>query len=58
MVLIYLLIFLHAFELIGWQKLGQATGAGEHELTSPGRIKPPKPRFTHNNYTKIDHLTH
>ena len=26
-VLIYLLIFLHAFELLGWQELGQATGA-------------------------------
>ena len=24
---IYLLAFLHAFELLGWQELGQATGA-------------------------------
>ena len=27
MVPIYLLAFLHAFELLGWRELGQATGA-------------------------------
>ena len=28
---IYLFAFLHAFELLGWQELGQATGA--HSVT-------------------------